>query len=62
MGEMTVEVGVKESSKRKLVRSMWAGHVEKTGDETLAKKVDAQIVDGDCIKNDLKRVGEEWGK
>ena len=31
MGEMRVEVGVKESSKKKLVRSTWAGHVEKTG-------------------------------
>ena len=28
---MRVEVGVKESSKKKLVRSTWAGHVEKTG-------------------------------
>ena len=29
MDEMGVEVGVKESSKKKLVRSTWAGHVEK---------------------------------
>ena len=28
---MRVEVGVKESSKKKLVRSTWAGHVEKNG-------------------------------
>ena len=26
---MRVDVGVKESSKKKLVRSTWAGHVEK---------------------------------
>ena len=29
MDEMRVEVGVKESSKKKLVRSTWAGRVEK---------------------------------
>ena len=29
MDEMRVEVGVKDSSKKKLVRSTWAGHIEK---------------------------------
>ena len=29
---------MKESSKNKLVRSTWVGHVEKMGDEKLAKK------------------------
>ena len=28
MGEMRVEAGVKVSSKKTLVRSTWAGHVE----------------------------------
>ena len=28
-----MEVGVKESSKKKLVRSTWDGHVAKMGDE-----------------------------
>ena len=28
---MRVEVGGKESSKNKLVRSTWAGHVERNG-------------------------------
>ena len=31
--EMKVEVGVKESSKNKLVRSTWAGHVEEMANE-----------------------------
>ena len=35
MNEMRVEVGVKESSKKKLVRSTWAGHVAKMGDEEI---------------------------
>ena len=30
---MRVEVGVKESSKKKLVRSTWAGRVDKMTDE-----------------------------
>ena len=41
---MSVEVGVKESSKNKLVMSTWIGHVEKMGDEKLAKRADAQNV------------------
>ena len=32
-----MEVGVKESSKKKLVRSTWAGHVGKMGDEKLGE-------------------------
>ena len=31
MDEMRVEVGVKESSKKKLMRSTWAGQEEKSG-------------------------------
>ena len=36
--ELKVAVGVKESFKKKLVRSRltWAGHVERMGDEKLA--------------------------
>ena len=30
---MKVEVGVKESSKKKLARSTWAGHVERIGNK-----------------------------
>ena len=45
--ELTEEVGVKESFKKKLVRSRlkWAGHVERMGDEKLAKRADAQKVE-----------------
>ena len=35
-----------ERSKEKLARSTWAGHVENMGDEKLAKRADAQNVDG----------------
>jgi len=41
-----VEVGMNERSKEKLARSTWAGHVENMGDEKLAKRADAQNVDG----------------
>ena len=34
-----------ESSKTKLVRSSWVGHVEKTGYEKFAKRADAQKVE-----------------
>ena len=49
-----------------------AGHVERMGDETLAKRSDAQKVEGkrrrgrsimhweDSDKRDLERVGGEW--
>ena len=40
-----MEIGVKESSKKKLVRSTWAGHVENMGDEKLVKTADTQKVD-----------------
>ena len=39
-------IGVKESSKRKLVRSTRAGHVDKMGDGKLAKRADAQKMEG----------------
>ena len=67
MKEMRVEVGMKESSKKKLVRSTWAGHVEKMGDEKLAKwrgnggELEARKTETsmwDCIKSDKERVGE----
>ena len=41
-----MEVGVKECSKNKLVRSTQADHMKKTGDENLAKRADAQKVNG----------------
>ncbi len=43
---MRVQVGEKESSKKKLARSTWAGHVEKMGDEKQAERADAQKVKG----------------
>ena len=43
---MRVEVGMKERSKKKLARSTWADHVVKMGDEKLAKRADAQKVEG----------------
>ena len=33
---MRVEIGVKVSAKKKLVRSTWTGRVERMGDEKLA--------------------------
>ena len=44
--ELRVEVGVKESFNKKLVRSRltWAGHVERMGDAKLAKRTDGQKV------------------
>ena len=56
-------VGVKEHSKKKLAKSTWAGHVEKTADEKLAERThewrgngaeEDRNCDGDCIQ----RVGE----
>ena len=43
-----LRIGVKESFKRKLLRSRfkYAGHVERMGDEKLAKRSDAQKVKG----------------
>ena len=58
---------MKENVKKKLV-----GHVERKGDEQLAKRSDAEEVEGkrrrgrprmrweDCVKGDLERVGGEW--
>ena len=43
---MRAEVGVKESSKKKLVMVTCVGHVEKIGDENLTKRADAQKVEG----------------
>ena len=41
-----MEVEVRESSKKKLMRSTWAGHVNKMGANKLAKRADAQKVEG----------------
>ena len=48
MEKLRVEVGVKESFKKKLVKSrlIWTGRVERMGDGKLAKRADAQKVDG----------------
>ena len=48
MDELRVEVGVKKSLKKKLVRSRlnWARHMERIGDGKLAKRADAQKVEG----------------
>ena len=65
-----MEVGVKESSKKKLARSIWTGHVGKMGLEKLTEnrctesggEMDAmktEIAMGDCLKSDIERVGEK---
>ena len=70
MDELRVEVGVKESFKKNLVMSRlkWVGHVERMGDEKLAKGADTQKVEGkmrqgrlraNSITRDLERVGGE---
>ena len=43
---MRMNVGVTGSAKKKLMRSTWAGHVERMGDEKLAKREDAHMVEG----------------
>ena len=63
---MKVEVGMKESSKKKLARGTrrWKTGKEsrclESGGETEASKT--EIVIGYCIKSDLERVEEEWKK
>ena len=65
---MTVEVGMKASSKKKLARSTW--EMKKLANSSDAQKVEdkwremrkTEIAMGDCIKSDLGRVGEEWKK
>ena len=47
-----MEVGVTERSHKKLVRSTWADYVEKMGDEKLAKRADAQKVEGRWRRED----------
>ena len=61
MYELRVEVGVKESFKKKLVRSRltWAGHVERMGDEKLAKKADVQAVKGK-MRRVRSKLRKEW--
>jgi len=58
MDELRVWDGLNKSSKKILMRSTWAGHMEKMGDEKLAKREDAQKVErkwrrgrpmGDCV-------------
>ena len=46
MDEMSVEIGVKENVKKKLVSSTRVGHVERMGDEKLAKRASGQTVEG----------------
>ena len=48
MYKLSVEVGVKESFRKNLVRSRlkWARHVERMGDEKLAKRADVQEMEG----------------
>ena len=54
MGELRVEVGVKESSKKKLVRSTWAGLLEKMGDGKLAIKINLERVEEELKQNDTR--------
>ena len=64
------EVGVEESAKMKLVRSTWAGLVEKCSiknwqREQMPRKCrrnggeEDRNCDGNCIESHLERVGEE---
>ena len=48
MDELRVEVGMKETYKKKMMRSRlkWAGHMERMGDAKLTKRADAQKVEG----------------
>ena len=46
MVETREEIGVKESVKTKLVINTRVGHVDRIGDEKLAKRADAQAVEG----------------
>ena len=58
MDKMRVKIGVKESVKKKLMKSTWAGHVERMGDEKLAKRADVQKVEGRCRRGRPKL---RWG-
>ena len=42
MDELKVEVGVKESFKKKLVRLKWARYVKRIGDEIFSKRADTK--------------------
>ena len=55
MDELRVKVGVKESFKKKLVRSSlkWAGRVERMGDEKVTKRADTQKVERKGGEEDL---------
>ena len=65
-----MEVEVKESSKKNLVRRTWAGHVEKWEMMYWQRKQipgkwrgnggeDHRNCEGDCIKTNLERVGKQ---
>ena len=60
MDELRVEVRVKECFPNKLVRSRLnlAGHVERMGDEKLAKRSDTQKVKG---KKEAKKTANAMG-
>ena len=62
MDELGVEVGVKESFKKKMVRSglKWVGHVGRMGDEKGRETGEEDREHENCIKRDLERVGGEW--
>ena len=55
MDDLRVEVGVKESYKKKLVRSRlkWAGHVEIMEGEKLAKRESGEKMEGMKIENEM---------
>ena len=75
MDKLRMDIGAKDSFKKKLVRSRlkWAGHVERKGDEKLAKGADAQKVkgkedkegrecDGRTVLREIQKDGEENGE
>ena len=53
-----MEVEVKESSKKKLIRSTWAGNVGEIRDDKLAKRADALKVEGKWRRRTPKL---QWG-
>ena len=76
MEDLREEVGVKDSYRRKLVRSWvkWAGHMERMEGERSTKRVEGRRKRGrlrweDCVKRDLVGLGdkvenatERWGR
>ena len=44
-----MDVGMTETAKKRLLRNIWAGHEERMGNKKLAKRTDAQKVEGQSL-------------